>query len=349
MSTLIIPAAGKSTRFPNTRPKWMLTHPKSGNMMLIESIRGLDLTNFDMVYIGILKSHLQEYKCKSGLLQQLEEWGIADKVELVELEVETNSQPETVCHIITNKNINDSIFIKDCDGYFKAHHTGKNSICIYNLKNMKTVNAVNKSYITVDDLCYVNNIIEKKIISDMFCCGGYEFRSSLDYLEYYEKLKHMDNLYTSHIIYNMIVDDINFKTIDCEDYLDWGTEDAWLNYTSKFKTYFIDLDGVLVYNSAEFIPPFWGETTELPNNVKIINELYDSTYSTIVITTSRKESYRKITVDQLNKFGIKYHKIIFDLPHAHRVLINDYSTTNKYPSCSSINIKRNDDILMDIL
>ena len=30
MKNLIVPIAGKSSRFPNIRPKWMLTHPKSG-------------------------------------------------------------------------------------------------------------------------------------------------------------------------------------------------------------------------------------------------------------------------------------------------------------------------------
>ena len=45
---LILPAAGQSTRFPNTRPKWMLTHP-GGNMMVVEAIRGLNLADFESI------------------------------------------------------------------------------------------------------------------------------------------------------------------------------------------------------------------------------------------------------------------------------------------------------------
>ena len=45
MSTLIIPCAGRSTRFPNSRPKWSLTHPY-GDLMFIQSIKGLDLSKF---------------------------------------------------------------------------------------------------------------------------------------------------------------------------------------------------------------------------------------------------------------------------------------------------------------
>ena len=54
MKSLLIPIAGKSTRFPNTRPKWMLTHPKSGYFMGIESIRGINLDFFDKIYFTFL-------------------------------------------------------------------------------------------------------------------------------------------------------------------------------------------------------------------------------------------------------------------------------------------------------
>ena len=47
--SLILPCAGSSTRFPNIRPKWMLTTP-SGNLMIQESIKYLDLENIDDIY-----------------------------------------------------------------------------------------------------------------------------------------------------------------------------------------------------------------------------------------------------------------------------------------------------------
>ena len=46
MATLILPCAGKSTRFKNTRPKWSLTHPY-GELMLIQGIKGLELDKYD--------------------------------------------------------------------------------------------------------------------------------------------------------------------------------------------------------------------------------------------------------------------------------------------------------------
>ena len=39
MNTLLIPCAGKSNRFPNMKPKWMLTHP-DGKLMIEKYLTG---------------------------------------------------------------------------------------------------------------------------------------------------------------------------------------------------------------------------------------------------------------------------------------------------------------------
>jgi 2-C-methyl-D-erythritol 4-phosphate cytidylyltransferase len=59
MSTLILPCAGRSTRFPGTRPKWALTHP-CGELMLLESIKGLDLTKFERIVAIFVKQDLEK-------------------------------------------------------------------------------------------------------------------------------------------------------------------------------------------------------------------------------------------------------------------------------------------------
>ena len=54
MFTLILPCAGNSSRYPNMRPKWSLTHP-NGRLMITQGISGLDLSNFDSICMGALK------------------------------------------------------------------------------------------------------------------------------------------------------------------------------------------------------------------------------------------------------------------------------------------------------
>ena len=49
---LIVPIAGKSSRYPNVKPKWMLEHP-NGKFMAIQSIAGLDLLKFNRIIFMI--------------------------------------------------------------------------------------------------------------------------------------------------------------------------------------------------------------------------------------------------------------------------------------------------------
>ena len=60
MFTLILPVAGRSSRFPNMRPKWLLTMP-DGKLMLEKSIEAIDLEKFDRVVIVCLQEHLEKY------------------------------------------------------------------------------------------------------------------------------------------------------------------------------------------------------------------------------------------------------------------------------------------------
>ena len=48
-----------------------------------------------------------------------------------------------------------------------------------------------------------------------------------------------------------------------------------------------------------------------------------------------------ITKDLPAEAKIKYHQLIMGLPHAKRLLINDFSETNSFPTAEAINIYRN--------
>ena len=79
---LLLPVAGGSTRFPNMKPKWLLTNP-NGNLMIIEAIKGLDLKKYNKIYIIALDEHLQEFKFKSGIKRQFMQMDCGDKLEFV--------------------------------------------------------------------------------------------------------------------------------------------------------------------------------------------------------------------------------------------------------------------------
>ena len=338
---LIIPAAGKSSRFPNMRPKWLLTQP-DGKLMVISAIKGLELEKFSKIHLIVLREHLEKYKCESGIKKAFEEEGLGEKLNLVVLDSPTLSQPETVYSALKSEKISGPFFIKDSDNYFQAPIVDQNSVCTFNLRDMDSVNPGNKSYVSKNEKGFVTNIVEKQIISSEFCCGGYTFKDPKDFISAYESLKDSENLYLSHLIFYLILEGRVFVTTSAKNYLDWGTLKDWNSYKTKFATIFLDIDGVLVKNSGRYFEPIWGETEAITPNKSIINELYDSGRVEIILTTSRGHDFEDSTRKQLEQHGIKFHRLIMGLMHCRRIIVNDFADSNPYPSCSAINIKRND-------
>ncbi len=345
----IIPAAGKSSRFPNMRPKWALTHP-NGNYMFIEALKGLPLNQFSKIYLTVLKEHLVQFDLEGGINKSLEKLGL--DFELCILDSPTSSQSETVYQTIVKKSLTGSFFIKDTDNFFLIDEIVPNSVCVFNLNKCGLINAGNKSYVEINKEKIVSNIIEKKIISTNFCTGGYSFLSTEKFASTYSNLSSTvtdKEIFISHVIFKMILDGDIFSSTTVDRYDDWGTLEDWNKYKKEYKTIFTDLDGVLVKNSPEYGSISWGNADGIEKNIRYLNSLFDSGKCYIVITTSRKEEYKDITIKQLNTLGIKHHKIIFDLPHCQRILVNDYAKSNPFPSCQSINIKRDAPDLEDMM
>ena len=119
MKNLIVPMSGKSSRFPNMKPKWMLTHPMKNRFMVMNAISGINLDFFDAIYFICLSEHEIKYGFSKGFCEELEECGIENKSKIIFLDNQTSSQSETVYNAIKLENIEGFIFIKDSDGYYE--------------------------------------------------------------------------------------------------------------------------------------------------------------------------------------------------------------------------------------
>ena len=66
---LLLPVAGKSSRFPDLRPKWLLTMP-NGNLMIENALEGIDTEFIDEIIVIMLEDHqiLQVIYYKISLL-----------------------------------------------------------------------------------------------------------------------------------------------------------------------------------------------------------------------------------------------------------------------------------------
>jgi len=347
MKNLIIPAAGKSSRFPNMKPKWMLTHP-NGDMMIVESISGLNLSEFDFIYVTTTKEILNKYEgAREGIKQNFLD-RYKRNICVVELDNSTRSQSETVYQTIIKANISGSILVKDSDGFFSSEEFNENCVCYCDASLNDVSKIQNKSFLTFDEQKLILNIVEKQIISKTFSVGGYFFKDCASFMRTYEELskfEEVSEVYISNIINKLILENEKFYAKKTSNFSDWGTIEDWEKYKENFKTIFIDIDGVLFKNASRYFFPKWGQSEPLEKNIDLLKKiLYKKKYQ-IILTTARNETAKEETIKQLEKYDIKYDKIIFGLNHAKRVIINDFSKTNKYPSCEAINIKRDQDDL----
>jgi len=240
---LILPIAGESTRYPKGVPKWFIKHP-IGSCMLVESISGLPIKEFDDIYIIGLKEHSKYIS--EAIIEIKERYDIFPTVIL--LASQTSSQPETVYTGIKQGNITGSILIKDCDGQFTySPDWSNNHVAVGNLHKIGKINAGNKSYVKIDKNNTLGNIVEKQVISNLFSVGGYYFVSAEEFCSYYEQLQEK-NIYVSHVIYKMLLDKKIFFIEEVENYKDWGTIDDWMDYIRQIysdKTIVMDIDGAI--------------------------------------------------------------------------------------------------------
>ena len=108
---LLIPCAGKSSRFPTERPKYLLTMP-DGKLMVQSTTESL-LPEFDRVLFAILNEHDEKFH-SSTILKKL-----FPKCEILILEEVTKGQAETIIKMLEHFNVKNSFLAKDADAYFE--------------------------------------------------------------------------------------------------------------------------------------------------------------------------------------------------------------------------------------
>ena len=110
------------------------------------------------------------------------------------------------------------------------------------------------------------------------------------------------------------------------------------------KTLFIDIDGTLVKHKTSLSKVLLEEPEVLPGVIEKINQ-WDADGHIIILTTGRKESMRKITEEQLQKFGIYYSQLIMGLTRGERILINDKKPDYEMKTASAIEVNRNEGLI----
>ena len=341
MNNLLIPAAGASSRFPNMKLKWLLTHP-TGGLVIEKVLKPFDLDQYDRVVLTVLREHEEKYSI-STIINQI----FNDKVELCILEEKTSSAVETVQQSIDSMNLQGHLTIKDSDGVIESDFPlSKNYVCGCKASQFSIREIHNKSFIIHNENSTILDIQEKNVVSDVICLGVYSM-SIEDFEHAYKSIKtslayrYENEMYVSHIVSYLIERGVNFECQYVNDFKDWGTLQVWREEQNKYKTYFLDIDGVFLYNTGPYGEKTWYNTLEpIEENVQLLKRLSDEGHQ-LIFTTSRSQWAVDGFKQFLDERKIRYKQIVTDCYHSQRVIINDFAPTNPYPSCQAISIPRN--------
>lgn len=308
---LIVPCCGRSSRFPNLPPKWMLPSA-DGQPMICAALAGLKFPAGDVV-VTVLREHEERFGAAKGLAA-----AFGSSIRVCILERQTHSQSETVAETLRALKLDEPFLVKDSDGSFvlDAAEADVNYVCVASLHDHPQMNARNKSYVRVDERGQITEIREKSVISDSFNVGGYFFRSPQQFLEYYDRLADRSvtearELYLSAVIAEMLADGIPFGARSVSEYRDWGTIEDWRRWLGASKTLLVALDGFVFEQGNPFFHPRYDETRPNQPVVQALKHLVTEGVG-LVFLSRREDRWKEVTERQLAAAELPIGPIVFN-------------------------------------
>jgi hypothetical protein len=309
-----------------------------GRMMLQQAADPYIENGYHVTFV-VVRDHSEKYESEYAIRK-----AYGDTVDVVVLDDFTSGPAETIYHVI--KDWNDTTFaVNDCDSFFDFTPIEENYVVYADLNNYPLVNGIHAKSFIIKDETRITDIIEKKISSGFICIGGYGFKSSSDFIKSYTQIKDnaSNEIFLSHVIKQMMLNGENVVAIEGSNYIDCGTYESYVENMKNHMAIFCDIDGIIFKNQSRYFKnSHSNEPTINPSAIQFLKERI-ALGATVIFTTARKEDTRDVTETAIRKAGIDNFRIIYDLPHAPRLLINDVHYSNPWPAASAINAPRNDD------
>lgn len=358
--TVIIPAGCDGPRFNNGMPMWLRRLP-TGRGLILDQIVGedLDLTNVGCVALVVLVRHIESYfnGNQNGIARLLEKavaknpTGGNVQCQIVALDKEESSGPDTVAAAIRLGNISGPIFIKDNDGSFK-HKVGTSGNYVVGLSlgsGKSNGSGIMEATTSIDTLLtksfiqrtgsLLTNIVEKKLVSNMIAVGGFFFESANDFISAVEALQETEGRlrvtlpqptaftrkFISHVIQRMLLSHTAFAVTTTDAFDDWKTEQTWDAYSKSFSTVVrsIELD---ILNLAYTSTPdqleatcseeeSWlieGDSNQTVQHLRTLRHTYGNRCTIILTTSSINEAAVKVF---LGRFDIPCSRLLLGIAH----------------------------------
>jgi hypothetical protein len=316
--------------------------------MLEHSITGLENLNpdtVDRIVIVTLPEHFQgvDFEQIGSRLKS----AVGVPVEFFFLDAPTSSVVETISQYLRGQEQEMQLMIKDSDNLVEADLLAMSrfsfGMAFASLVDFPEVVAHNKSFLEMGPGNVIFNIVEKQIISERISVGLTKFGSSSDFLQAYLMLGAVSSeIYISDLVRVLLSQGVDFYALKASAYEDWGTLKDWLDYVARFQTLFIDIDGIISQNMSPIaIEDNWTEFKGIEDNIEFLLELQRKGKTQFVFVTARADSVRESLIASLTGVGFQGFKLVTELLHSKRILINDFAKTNPYPSAIAVNLSRN--------
>lgn len=345
---VIVPCAGRSSRFPNLLPKWMLPD-NDGLPMVYKAVQGLNIRVDDLI-ITLLADHQRQFNAVEGLRRVF-----GASVNCVILDEPTSSQSETVFETLRKTGIDEPFLIKDSDNYFELDsiEMKHNYVSVASLEQFSSVNPQNKSYVQVDQEDIIVNFREKKVISDLFSVGGYYFTSPSDFISAYNEMKRgvavtSGELYLSEIIAFMALNGHIFKARKVRNYDDWGTVTEWRRRLETRRVFFVSVDGFLFERGSLYFQPHFENVRPNAAAVDAVRQMSAAGHAIRYISV-RPPELRDLTLAQIRAQQLPDAEIVFNCDVAQWTLLTAPHPTLPFKTSDAIEIDPADPHLLERL
>lgn len=337
----IVPAAGRSSRFPNTPPKWMLPE-HDGLPMIVKAVEGLNVPITDLI-ITLLREHNEQFNAVAGLRQ-----AFGGDIRCVVLDHPTTSQSETVAETLRITGLDEPFMVKDSDNYFELKSLDEpyNYVSVASLNDFDQINPRNKSYVQVDQEDIIVNFREKKVISDLFSVGGYFFRKPSEFLAAYEELSSRaqpdrGELYLSEVIGFMVMNGHVFKSRRVAHYQDWGTIHEWRQKLERRRVFLVSVDGFIFERGSRFFSPTFDKVQPNRHAVEAIMKMAEGQHMIIYLSV-RPDEMEELTRAQIRSQGLPEGPILFGCGIAQWALLTSAHSSLPFATSQAFEIDPED-------
>ena len=346
--TTILPCADPIRPGAGRRPKWLLTAP-TGELILRLAAASVPAANTGDIVAAFLRETDEAYRCAEAIRRAFD-----GRVRCVVLDEPTAGPADTVRQAIDRAGLTGPICIKDSDSLFQMQSLPENSfLAVHDIRSRGRLSSPGrKSYVRLNEQGMVADVIEKNVVSNLISCGLYGFVDSAVFVEEFDRMARLAGhrgLFVSHVLSRAVLDGMVCLPAPCTDYVDLETSEDLAEYRIARATVVLDIDGVIFRNQSRYFSPFWGDPVEpIEANIGHARALQDGG-AQLIFMTARPEAYRAQTAAALEQAGLRAHALIMDCQHSTRFLVNDYASSNPYPSAVAVNVERNRPSLRDLL